>query len=88
MSTKAAEQTVTSSVPDSTLETHFTGERLPPTDSERKDVRENQKDDYESSYAFSIEYFVMTTDMFAKKRSHESKAKARMLYTPKEIILR
>lgn len=88
MSTRA-EQTITSTVPDSTVETHSTGEKLLPTDGERNAVREDheeeQEDDCESSYADSC---VIATDILAKKRAHVSKAKARMLYTAKEITLR
>lgn len=87
-----AEQTITSTVPDSTVETHSTGEKLPPTDGERMDVREDheedQEDDCESSCASSTDSYVMATDILAKKRAHVSKAKARMLYTAKEITLR
>lgn len=87
-----AEQTITSTVPDSTVETHSTKEKLPPTDGERMDVREDheedQEEDCESSCASSTDSYVMATDILAKKRAHVSKAKARMLYTAKEITLR
>lgn len=51
----------------------------------REDHEEEQEDDCESSYADSC---VIATDILAKKRAHVSKAKARMLYTAKEITLR
>lgn len=41
------EQTITSTIPDSTVETHSTGEKLPPTDGERNDVREDHEEDQE-----------------------------------------
>lgn len=50
-----AEQTIMSTVPDSTVETYSAGEKLPPTDGERIDFREvhevDQENDFESSWA-------------------------------------
>lgn len=69
-----------------------TGEKLPPTDKERKKVREDQEkdqeEDYESSYASSTGSYVMSIDILGKKRADVSNAKARILCTAKEVTLR